>query len=143
MEPIASKFTEQLKQIAGLLNRTLWWMFFITLVALAGIICYVIVYHDEPICLGVIAIGSGALVVTCALCWLGFFSKRLLDVQDGCRQQLFETELSLYRESVRREGLIQNKETVIAQLDLDIEAKRREIELAKLEKELKDLKNPK
>lgn len=140
MEPIASKFIEQLKKIAELLNRTLWWMFFITLVALSGIICYVIVCHDEPMCLGVIAIGSGALVVICVLCWLGFFSKRLLDVQNDSRQQLFETELSLYRESVRREGLIQDKKTVIAQLDLDIEAKRKEIELAKLEKELKGLK---
>lgn len=143
MESIASKFAEQLEKIAGLLNRTLCMMFFITFVALAGIICYVIFYHKEPVCLGVIAIGSGALVVICALCWLGFFSKRLLDVQDDSRQQLFETELSLYRESVRREGLIQDKKTVIAQLDLDIEAKRKEIELAKLEKELKDLKNPK
>ena len=140
MEPIASKFAEQLKKIAELLNRTLCWMFIITLVALVGIISYVIIYHDEPVCLGVIAIGSGALVVICALCWLGFFSKRLLDVQDGCRQQLFETELSLYRESVRREGLIQDKKTVIAQQDLDIEAKRREIELTKLEKELRTLK---
>lgn len=140
MKPITSKFTEQIEKISQLLNQTLRGIFIITFVALAGIACYVIFSPDRMIPLGTTILGSGTLVIVCALCWLGFFSKRLLDIQNVCRKQLLETELSLYREEVRRDGLLQDAQTTNSHLDLKTEAKRKEIELAKLEKELKTYK---
>lgn len=140
MEPTASKFTKHIGEISRLLNRTLYWILTVTLVALIGIVCYVLFCHDVSTCLGAIALGCGTLVVVCALCWLGLFGKRLLDVQNDCRKQLLETELSLYREAIRREGLLQDKRTTIAKLDLELEEKRKEKALAELEKELKALK---
>lgn len=142
MESNASKFVEQLEKMIRLFNRTLYWILVVTFVALAGVVCYVVFYHDSPACFATIVLGSGLFVVVCALCWLGSFSRCLLNIQNDCRKQLLETELSLYREAVRREreGVLQDGQIAIAQLGLKIEAKRKELDLAKLERELKALK---
>lgn len=133
--------TERLNDIIGLLRRTLLWLFVFVFIVLVGIICYVIFcYNDTSIAFRIVIFGGGTLMIICALYWLGFACKRLLEFQNSCRKQLIETELSLYRESIRREGLLKDEQITIAQLDLRLESKRKEIELAKLEKELNSVK---
>lgn len=137
MESNASKITERLKETARLFKRTLHWILAITLVALAGIVCYVIFCHDKSICFGMLVLVSGTLVAICALCWLGYYCKQLLGIYSDSCKQFFETELSLYCDAARREGAIQDRQIAI---DPEITAKRKEIELAKIEQELKALK---
>lgn len=140
MEANTLKLTERIERTSELFNRTLHWILAITLVVLAGIVCYAVFCHDRSICFGVIVLGSGALVAVCALCWLGYSCKQLLEIYfDSCKQ-FSETELSLYREDVRREGAIQDKQMAIVQQDPPIIAKYKEIELAKLDKKIQALK---
>lgn len=137
MESNVSQFTEQPENVARLFKQALYGLLAVTLVALAGIVYF---YHDKPICFGVLVLVIWALVAVCALCWLGYCCKRLLEIYSESRQKFSETELTLYQEAVRHERAIQDKQRETVQPDPDIEAKRKEVELAKLEKELRGLK---
>lgn len=81
-----------------------------------------------------------ALVAVCALCWLGYCCKHLLEIYFENHKKLSETELTLYQEAVRRERSISDRQRETVQSDPEISAKRKEVELAKLEKELRSLK---
>lgn len=140
MESNVSQFTEQPENVARLFKQTLYGLLAVALVALAGIVCYAIFGHDQTICFGVLVLVIWALVAVCALCWLGYSCKRLLEIYSESRQKFSETELTLYQEAVRHERAIQDKQRETVQPDPDIEAKRKEVELAKLEKELRGLK---
>lgn len=140
MESNASQFAEQPENIARLFKRTFYGMLVVVLVALAGIVCFAIFVHDKSICFDVLVLVIWALVAVCALCWLGYCCKQLLGIYSESHKRLSETELTLYQETVRRERSIQDKQREIVQLDPEIAAKRKEVELAKLEKELRTLK---
>lgn len=140
MESNAPQFIERPGNVARLFKQTLYGLLAVALVALAGIVCYAIFGHDKPICFGVLVLVIWALVAVCALCWLGYSCKRLLEIYSESRQKFSETELTLYQEAVRHERSIQDKQRETVLPDPDIEAKRKEVELAKLEKELRGLK---
>lgn len=140
MKSNASQFTEQPENVARLFKQALYGLLAVALVALAGIVCYAIFGHDQTICFGVLVLVIWALVAVCALCWLGYCCKRLLEIYSESRQKFSETELTLYQEAVRHERSIQDKQRETVLPDPDIEAKRKEVELAKLEKELRSLK---
>lgn len=140
MESNASHFAEWPGNVARLFKQALYGLLVVALVALAGIVCYAIFGHDKPICFGVLALVIWALVAVCTLCWLGYCCKRLLEIYSESRKKFSETELTLYQEAVRHERSIQDKLRETVQPDPDIEAKRKEVELAKLEKELRGLK---
>ena len=140
MESNASQFTERPENVARLFKQALYGLLAIALVALAGIVCYAIFGHDQTICFGVLVLVIWGLVAVCTLCWLGYCCKRLLEIFSESRQKFSETELTLYQESIRHERAIQDKQRETVQPDPDIEAKRKEVELAKLEKELRGLK---
>ena len=137
MESNAPQFTERPENVARLFKQTLYGLLAVALVALAGIVYF---YRDKPICFGVLVLVIWALVAVCALCWLGYCCKRLLEIYSESRQKFSETELTLYQEAVRHERAIQDKQRETVQPDPDIEVKRKEVELAKLEKELRGLK---
>ena len=137
MESNAPQFIERPGNVARLFKQALYGLLAVALVALAGI---VYLYRDKPICFGVLVLVIWALVAVCALCWLGYCCKRLLEIYSESRQKFSETELTLYQEAVRHERAIQDKQRETVQPDPDIEAKRKEVELAKLEKELRGLK---
>ena len=137
MESNVPQFIERPGNVARLFKQTLYGLL---AVALAGIVCYAIFGHDQTICFGVLVLSIWALVAVCALSWLGYCCKRLLEIYSESRQKFSETELTLYQEAVRHERAIQDKQRETAQPDPDIEAKRKEVELAKLEKELRGLK---
>lgn len=140
MESNAPQSIERPGNVARLFKQTLYGLLAVALVALAGIVCYAIFGHKQPICFGVLVLVIWALVAVCALCWLGYCCKRLLEIYSESRQKFSETELTLYQEAVRHERAIQDKQREAVQPDPDIEAKRKEVELAKLEKELRSLK---
>ena len=50
MEPNALQFAERLEAAARSFRRTRLWMLAVTLVALAGIVCYAVFGHDRPVC---------------------------------------------------------------------------------------------
>lgn len=140
MEPNAPQFIERPENVARLFKQTLYWTLAVTSVALAGIIGYAIYCDKKQICFNMFVLSIWALVAICALCWQGYCCKRLLEIYSKSRQKFSETELTLYQEAVRRERSIQDKLREAVQPDPDIEAKRKEVELAKLEKELRFLK---
>lgn len=137
MESNAPQFIERAENVARLFKQTLYGLLAVALVALAGIVYF---YRDKSICFGVLVLVIWALVAVCALCWLGYCCKRLLEIYSESRQKFSETELTLYQEAVRHERAIQDKQREAVLPDPDIEAKRKEVELAKLEKELRGLK---
>lgn len=139
MESNASQITERPENVARLFNQALYGLLVVVLVALAGIVCYAIYCYEEPIYFDVLVLVIWALVAICALCWLGYCCKRLLEIYSESRQKFSETELTLYQEAVRHERAIQDKQRETVPPDPDIEAKRKEIELARLEKELRGL----
>ncbi len=140
MESNASQFAEQPENIARLFKRTFYGMLVVVLVALAGIVCFAIFVHDKSICFDVLVLVIWALVAVCALCWLGYCCKQLLGIYSESHKKHYETELTLYQEAVRRERSIQDKQRETVQSDPEIATKRKEVELAKLEKELRTLK---
>lgn len=83
------------------------------------------------------------VVGLCAICWTGYYGRQLLRIYTDSRRQIFDTELSLYRESVRREELILNEQTHNELQDLKIEIKRKDLKIAELEKEIKKIKEGK
>jgi hypothetical protein len=74
-------------------------------------------------------------------CRLHFKEQR--DKEGVVCKQIFDTELSLYRESVRREELILNEQTNDELQNLKIEIKRKDLKIAELEKEIKKIKEGK
>ncbi len=140
MESNASQFAEQPGNVARLFKRTLYGMLAVALVALAGIVCNSVFYHDQLIGFGVLVLASWVLVAVCALCWMGYCCKQLLGIYSESHKRLSDTELTLYQEAVRRERSIQDKQRETVQPDPEIATKRKEVELAKLEKELRTLK---
>lgn len=80
------------------------------------------------------------LVVICTLCWLGSYCRYLLTIYNETRKQFVDTELSLYKDSIRREGVICDEQTTQEQIAIRLETKRKELELAKIERELKTMK---
>lgn len=80
------------------------------------------------------------IIGICALCWLGYYCKHLLKIYSDSRKEVFETELSLYREAVRREELILNEQTNNELQNLKIEIKRKELEIQQLNKKIKEIK---
>lgn len=80
------------------------------------------------------------IIGICVLCWLGYYCKHLLKIYSDSRKEVFETELSLYREAVRREGLILNEQTNNELQNLKIEIKRKELEIEQLNKKIKEIK---
>ena len=76
------------------------------------------------------------IVGLCAICWTGYYGRQLLKIYTDSRKQIFDTELSLYRESVRREELILNEQT-------NDELQNLKIKIAELEKEIKKIKEGK
>ena len=140
MESNASQFAERPENVARLFKQTLYGLLAVALVALAGIVGYAIYCYEKPICFDVLVLVIWALVAVCVLCWLGYCCKRLLEIYFESRQKFSETELTLYQEAVRHERSIQDKQRETVQPDPDIEAKRKDVELAKLEKELRSLK---
>lgn len=139
MESNASQFTKQPNDV-GLFNRTFYGLLVVALTALAGIVCYTIFSHCRTIYFSVLVLAIWALVAGCALCWLGYCCKRVLEIYSESCKRLSETELTLYQEAVRRERSIQDKQRETIKPDPEIAAKRKEVELAKLEKELRALK---
>lgn len=137
MESNASQFIEHPENLARLFIQALYGLL---VVALAGIVCYAILGHDQSISFGVLVLASWVLVAVCALCWLGYCCKQLLGIYSESHKRLTETELTLYQEAVRRERSIQDKQRETVQPDPEIATKRKEVELAKLEKELRTLK---
>ena len=83
------------------------------------------------------------IVGLCAICWTGYYSRQLLKIYTDSRKLIFDTELSLYRESVRREELILNEQTNDELQNLKIEIKRKDLKIAELEKEIKKIKEGK
>lgn len=83
------------------------------------------------------------IVGLCAICWTGCYGRQLLKIYTDSRKQIFDTELSLYRESVRREELILNEQTNDELQNLKIEIKRKDLKIAELEKEIKKIKEGK
>lgn len=83
------------------------------------------------------------IVGLCAICWTGYYGRQLLKIYTDSRKQIFDTELSLYRESVRREELILNEQTNDELQNLKIEIKRKDLKIAELEKEIKKIKEGK
>lgn len=140
MEPNALQFAERLEAAARSFRRTRLWMLAVTLVALAGIVCYAVFGHDMPVCFGVLVLAGWVLVAGCALCWLGYCCKRLLGICSESHRRLSETELTLYQEAVRHERSVRDKQSEAAGPDPEIAAKRRKVELAWLEKELQSLR---
>lgn len=140
MESNASQCTERPGNVARLFKLTLYGVLAVALVALVGIVCNSVFYHDQSIGFGVLVLASWVLVAVCALCWMGYCCKQLLGIYSESHKRLSETELTLCQEAVRRERSIQDKQREIVQLDPEIAAKRKEVELAKLEKELRTLK---
>ena len=140
MESNAPQFIERPGNVARLFTQALYGLLAVALVALAGIVCYAIFGHDQTICFGVLVLVIWALVAVCALRWLGYCCKRLLEIYSESRQKFSETELTLYQEAVRHERAIHDKQRETVLPDPDIEAKRKEVELAKLGKELRALK---
>lgn len=139
MESNTSQFTKQPKDVTRLFNRTFYGLLAAALTAMVGIVGYTIFGHDKPICFGVLVLATWTLVAVCALCWLGYCCKRLLETYSERSKRLSETELTLYQEAVRRERSIQDKQRETVKPDPEIAAKRKELELAKLEKELRSL----
>lgn len=80
------------------------------------------------------------IIGVCVLCWLGYYCKHLLKIYSDSRKEVFETELSLYREAVRREELILNEQTNNELQNLKIEIKRKELEIEQLNKKIKEIK---
>ena len=80
------------------------------------------------------------IIGICVLCWLGYYCKHLLKIYSDSRKEIFETELSLYREAVRREELILNEQTNNELQNLKIEIKRKELEIEQLNKKIKEIK---
>lgn len=76
----------------------------------------------------------------CLVLWLGYYCKHLLKIYSDSRKEVFETELSLYREAVRREELILNEQTNNELQNLKIEIKRKELEIQQLNKKIKEIK---
>lgn len=140
MESNASQCTERPGNVARLFKLTLYGVLAVALVALVGIVCFAIFVHDKSICFGVLVLVIWALVAACALCWLGYCCKQLLGIYSESHKKHYETELTLYQEAVRRERSIQDKQRETVQSDPEIATKRKEVELAKLEKELRTLK---
>lgn len=140
MESNVSQITERPENVARLFKQALYGLLTVALVALAGIVGYAIYCYEEPICFDVLVLVIWALVAVCALCWQGYSCKRLLEIYSESRQKFSETELTLYQEAVRHERSIQDKQRETVLPDSDIEEKRKEVELAKLEKELRSLK---
>lgn len=83
---------------------------------------------------------AGCLLPDAPLCWLGYCCKRLLGICSESHRRLSETELTLYQEAVRHERSVRDKQSEAAGPDPEIAAKRREVELARLEKELQSLR---
>ena len=140
MESNASQFTEQPENVARLFKRALYGLLAVALVALIGIGCYAIFYHGKSNGFDVLILMIWFLIAVCTLCWLGYCCKQLLGIYSESHKKLSETELTLYQEAVRHERSIQDKQRETVQPDPDIEEKRKEVELAKLEKELRALK---
>ena len=64
MEPNALQFAERLEAAARSFRRTRLWMLAVTLVALAGIVCYAVFGHDRPVCFGVLVLSIRRLSAT-------------------------------------------------------------------------------
>lgn len=130
-----------LKSVTCLYSVTLGIMALITFIIIAGIIVCIANWRCIPAAITVTVVVGGLVAVICAICWAGCSLRHLSDIQNSCRKQFLETELTLYREAVRRESILKDEQTTIAQLGLKAEAKHKEIELARLENELASVKS--
>lgn len=108
-----SQFTERPENVAGLFKLTFY---------------------------GVLVLGIWALVAVCALCWLGYCCIQLLGIYSEGYKRFSETELTLYKEAVCGERSVRDKHREAVQMDPEIISKSKEIELFRLEKELRSLK---
>ena len=96
--------------------------------------------REESIGFGVLVLAIWALVAVCALCWLGYCCIQLLGIYSEGYKRFSETELTLYKEAVCGERSVRDKHREAVQMDSEIIAKSKEIELFRLEKELRSLK---
>lgn len=135
-----SQFTERPGNVAGLFKLTFYGVLAVALVALAGIVCYTVFCREESIGFGVLVLGIWALVAVCALCWLGYCCIQLLGIYSEGYKRVSETELTLYKEAICGERSVRDKHREAVQMDPEIIAKSKEIELFRLEKELRSLK---
>lgn len=131
-----SQFTERPGNVAGLFKLTFYGVLAVALVALAGIVCYTVFCREESIGFGVLVLAIWALVAVCALCWLGYCCIQLLGIYSEGYKRFSETELTLYK----AERLVRDKHREAVQMDPEIISKSKEIELFRLEKELRSLK---
>lgn len=100
----------------------------------ALIMAYLFEYNSWFMIIAITIIGI------CVLCWLGCYCKHLLKIYSDSRKEVFDTELSLYREAVRREVLTLDKQTNKELKDLKNEIKLKELEIEQLNKKIKGIK---
>lgn len=121
-------------------KRIAWTMGWIVFVACAGISALVAMSFLFPFGSWLLFV-SAALVILCTICWLGVHCRQQMNSYERLQKQITDTELSLYRDSVRRVEVLSEERAFNEQLEIRLETKRKELELAKLEKELKAFKD--
>lgn len=140
MEDNMSDISNRINRITRMFWKLLCLFIVITFAALSAMVYLVVFLHDLPVSYGMVFLGCTCLVTVCALCWLGSCCKKLLEIFANCKKQIFDTELSLFRDSARRNSVILDEQTTNRQKEIRLDTKRKELEIANLEKSINAMK---